>query len=189
MNRMHALAKIMLCGIGIFFAIRFTSGMVTMTWMAIAKPSKLSILIPLFWTVIIASCLAVVLYVFLYKREELAKKIVGANELPEPESQIQWLPVAFRLVCIAAGMYCLHIVLWNMTYTLTKYFSFKLGAAQSGYKVLHTAKIVTIEEILIWLITLAVGIYLVCGAPRFVRWQVKKTLEQCKQQAETKKNQ
>jgi len=189
MNRMHTLAKIMLCGIGIFFAIRLTSSMVTLTWMAIAAPARLSILVALFWTVIIGSCLAVVLYVFLYKREELAKKIVGASELPEPDSQIQWLPVAFRLVCVAAGMYCLHIVLWNMTYTLIQYFSFKPYAAQAGYKVMYTAKILNIEQILNWLITLAAGIYLVCGAPHFVRWQVKKTLEQCKPQAQTKKNQ
>jgi len=183
---MHTLAKIMLCGIGIFFAIRLISIMVTLTWMAIAEPARLSILIAFFWAVIIGSCLAVVLYVFLYKREELAKKIVGANELSEPESQIQWLPVAFRLVCLAAGMYFLLIILWDMTHVLIQYLSFKLSSAQSGYKVMYTAKTLRIEQILKWLIMLAIGIYLLCGAPHFVRWQVKKTLEQCKQPLETK---
>jgi len=36
---------------------------------------------------------------------------------------------------------------------------------------------------------LTIGIYLVCGAPHFVRWQVKKTLEQCKQQPGFKEEQ
>ena len=189
MNRMHTLAKIMLSGIGIFFAIRLIASIVTPISLAVTMPSELPILVALFWTVALGLCLVVLLYVFFYKREELAKKIVGANELPEPDSQIQWLPVAFRLVCVAAGMYCLHIVLWNMMYTLIQYFSFKPYAAQSGYKVMYTAKLLSIELIIRWLIMLTAGIYLVCGAPHFVRWQAKKTLEQCKPQAETKKNQ
>jgi len=154
--------------------------------MAVAAPAGLSILIALFWTVIIGLCLAVVLYVFLYKREDLAKKIVGANELPEPDSPVQWLSVAFRLVCVAAGMYCLLIILWDMMHVLIQYLSFKLSSAQSGYGAMYIAKMLRIEQIITWLITLAAGIYLVCGAPHFVRWQVKKTLEQCKHRTETK---
>ena len=186
MNRMHTLAKIMLCGIGIFFAIRLISIMVTLTWMAIAEPARLSILIAFFWAVIIGSCLAVVLYVFLYKREELAKKIVGANELSEPDSQIQWLPVAFRLVCLAAGMYCLFTVGWSISLNLVQYIISKPKAVIEGYKTIYTARFFGIELITRWLIMLAIGIYLLCGAPHFVRWQVKKTLEQCKQPLETK---
>jgi len=29
---------------------------------------------------------------------------------------------------------------------------------------------------------LTASVYLLCGAPHFVRWQVKKTIEQCKEQ-------
>ena len=38
---------------------------------------------------------------------------------------------------------------------------------------------------LVWLLMLTIGIYLACGAPHFVRWHVRKTIEQYKQQPET----
>jgi hypothetical protein len=34
-------------------------------------------------------------------------------------------------------------------------------------------------EVVKCVLMLGMGIYLVCGAPGFVRWQVKKTLKQC----------
>lgn len=186
MNRMHTLAKIMLCGIGIFFAIRLISIMVSLTWVSISEPDKQSILLVLFWTVILVSCLATVLYVFLHKLEWLAMWIIGKDEFPEPESQIQWLPVAFRLVCLAAGMYCLFTVGWSISLNLVQYIISKPKAVIEGYKTIYTARFFGIELITRWLIMLAIGIYLLCGAPHFVRWQVKKTLEQCKQPLETK---
>jgi hypothetical protein len=30
-----------------------------------------------------------------------------------------------------------------------------------------------------WIIQLPLAIYLICGAPHFVNWQVRKTLEHC----------
>jgi hypothetical protein len=36
-----------------------------------------------------------------------------------------------------------------------------------------------IKEIAKCIVLLVIGIYLACGAPGFVRWQVKRTLKQC----------
>jgi hypothetical protein len=162
--------------------------MVFMIWKMYSYAESLWFII--LWPIIFTLCMGVLLYIFLYKREWLAKWIVGNDELappkagliqsratPWPASQIQWLPVAFRLVCVTAGLYCLFTVGWNKSFNLIRYHMFKPEAAREGYKALYTAKFLSIELIIRWLIMLAIGIYLVCGAPHFVRWHVKRTLE------------
>jgi len=186
MNKVHTLAKIMLSGIGIFFGIRLIASIVTVISLALTYQTELRILTALFWTAVFALCLAAVCYIFIYKSEQLAKRIVGTDELLEPDSPVKWLPVAFKLISIAAGLYCLHIVLWQVTSTLIRYAMYKPRSVP-GYKTIYTGyagRFLNVEEVLVWLIMLAIGIYLVCGAPHFVRWHVRKTLEQCKQQPE-----
>lgn len=126
---------------------------------------------------ILAVSLFVICYLFMYKRERLASVIVGKDEFPEPDIQIQWLPVAFRLICIFAGVYCLYNVISTVIVFLVRYFQLKSYSANAtlGYYF-------NITQIIGWCLMLIIGIYLICGAPRFVRWQVKKTLELCKNQ-------
>lgn len=188
MNKIHSFAKIILAAIGIFFAIRIMPQMLMPLGLARIKPSVESTVIALVSTLFFGLCLAVIFYVFVYKREQLARKIVGTNELPEPDSQIQWLPVAFRLISITAGLYCLHTALWQITNTFIRIAMYKVRSVP-GYKTIYTGYTGNIEEVLVWLIMLTIGIYLLCGAPHFVRWQVKKTLEECKQQIGLKENQ
>ena len=186
MNNIYSFAKVILAAIGIFFAIRIIAGMAAPIGFLIMNPSLKTAGIAMVSEGICGLCLAAVCYLFLYKRQELAKRIVGTDELPEPDSPVKWLPVAFRLISIAAGLYCLHIVLWQITNTLIRYAMYKARSVP-GYKTIYTGyagRSLPIEEALGWLIMLTIGIYLVCGAPHFVRWHVKKTLEQCKQQPE-----
>lgn len=186
MNRTHAFAKIMLSGIGIFFAIRLLASMPTLMWIAVTRPSDLSLPVALCWTAFLGLCLATVLYVFLYKGEELAKRIVGARELAEPDAKIQWLPAAFRLVCIAAGFYCLSLAIWNTTYILLRYLTYLSMYGDRPGTIVRTARIVSVENVISSLLTIALGVYLVLGAPHFVRWHINKTLQICKQQPEMK---
>jgi len=180
MNRMHTLAKIMLSGVGIFFAIRLLASMPTLMWVAVTEPSDLSLPVALFWMAFLGLCLVALLYVFLYRGEGLAKRIVVVRELAEPDSKIQWLPAAFRLVCIAAGLYCLNLVIWNTTYILVRYLTHLSMYGDTPGTIVRTARFPSIEQVISCLLTLAVGVYLLGGAPHFVRWQVRKTLEQCK---------
>ena len=182
MNKIHSFAKIVLAAIGIFFAIRIMSQILMPLALATRDPSLKSAAIAVASTLFLGLCLALIWYVFLYKREHLAKRVVGTDELAEPASQIQWLPVAFRLICIAAGLYCLYTVTWNIIYNVNAYFSYEAKMYQFASQFLNTGRI------LHWLIMLTVGIYLVSGAPHFVRWQVRKTLEQSKIITETKNN-
>jgi hypothetical protein len=148
---------------------------------AITQPSDLSLPLALFWTAFLGLCLAALLYVFLYRREQLAKRIVGAGELAQPDSHILWLPAALRLVCIAAGLYSLNLVIWNTTRILATYLMYR---SQIHGHTTFSRRVLSTESLLSCLVMAALGIYLVCGAPHFVRWQLKKTLKQCKQFAE-----
>jgi hypothetical protein len=188
MNKMHALARIILSAIGIYFTIRLLSQLPYAIFMFYSKPSWETAASSLISLLLTAGLIALLLYFFFYKNESLAKKIVGSEQLPEPDSQIQWLPVALRLICIAGGIYFLSTVLWQTTYVISQLAAFK-SYTDTNYKVIYTYAPFNYQSLLPWIIMLICGVYLLCGAPHFVRWQVKNTLRLCKQRPEIKENQ
>jgi len=123
---------------------------------------------------VVGVAVGALIYLFIYKRDSLAKKIVGSEQLPEPDSQIQWLPVSLRLICIAGGIYFLNNVLWRTTHIISQLALLKAKNAYSNYAPFSP------RNILPWVIMFICGVYLLCGAPHFVRWQVKRILQQCK---------
>jgi hypothetical protein len=179
MNKMHTLAKIILSAIGIFFTIRLLS-QIPAIFLFYSKPSWEIAGALLFSLLLTVGIVALLLFLFIYKRESLAQKIVGSEQLPEPDSQIQWLPVALRLICIAGGLYFLSNVIWNITYVIGQRAYLK---AQENACTIHYPPF-NYYSLLPWAVSLICGIYLLCGAPYFVRWQVKKILQQCKDRAE-----
>jgi hypothetical protein len=177
MNKMHTLAKIILSAIGIFFTIRLLSQLPLAIFWFYSKPSWETAASSLLSLLLTAGLIALLLYFFFYKSESLAKKIVGSEQLPDPDSQIQWLPVALRLICIAGGIYFLYTVLWHTTYIIGQFAAFK---AQENARTILAYPPFNYQSLLPWVIMLICGVYLLCGAPHFVRWQVRKTLQQCK---------
>jgi len=181
MNKMHSLAKIVLTGIALYLAFYLCTTVIMMPFAllsgALYESSLLSIVLFLF----ISLCLAASIYVLIYHRDKWAEKIVGTTDLPGPDVQIQWLPVAFRLVAVVAGLFCLYRLVVKIIWVVVRLAMAKGPSSSPGYVQYFTSKILTVEQILDWLILLVIGIYFLCGAPHFVRWQVKKTLEQCKQ--------
>ena len=185
MNNMRSLAKIILSAMGIFFVIRLIPNIIYAISMLIMNPSIESLGISILSVFLSLLCAGVLYYFFFHKREQLAKKIIGKEELPEPDSQISWLPATFRLICVFAGLYCLFYALWQFSLALHQYLLFldkAGGIASSGRISMFTGSryhnFATSLLKLVMFVT--IGIYLLCGAPHFVRWQVKKTLQQCK---------
>ena len=189
MNKMHTLTKITLSAIGIFFTIRLLSQLPLAIFWFYSKPSWETAGSMLLSLLLVAGVVVVLLYLFIYKSEGLAKKIVGSEQLPEPDSQIQWLPVALRLICIAGGIYLLNTVLWHTTYVIGQFARFKAETYSvngTTYTRFFTGFApFSFGNLLPWVIMLICGVYLLCGAPHFVRWQVKRILQQCKGQTET----
>ncbi|MBE0537540.1 MAG: hypothetical protein IH624_17890 [Phycisphaerae bacterium] len=86
-----------------------------------------------------------------------------------------WLPAAFRITCLLGGLVFLYRFIFIVSSTLSLLISV-WGAEQRP------------EHINAWyrgqwntliggLFIVPIAVYLLCGAPRFVRWHVKKTLE------------
>jgi hypothetical protein len=178
MNKMHTLAKIILAAIGFYFSIRLLPQLPLVISCFISKPSwetawTLSFSLPL-----IAGLIAALLYFFFFKSDSLAQKIVGSEQLPEPESQIQWLPVVLRLICIVGGLYFIFTIIWHLNYVMNQ---------RALYKAWEKADATSFppfnyQSLIVMFIC---GVYLLYGAPHFVRWHVKKILQQCKDKTET----
>ncbi|NIP22878.1 MAG: hypothetical protein GWN67_02735 [Phycisphaerae bacterium] len=181
MNKMHSIAKIVLTGFALYMAFHICTNVIMVPFALLSgsfhKSSILSGVLYLF----IFMCLAVSVYLLIHYRDKWARNIVGTADLPDPDVQIQWLPVAFRLVAVVAGLFCLYRLVVNINSVILRITMAKGLSSSPEYVQYVTSKVLNFEQILSWLILLVIGIYFLWGAPHFVRWQVKKTLEQCKQ--------
>ena len=179
MNKLHSFARIAISAIGLFFAFYLINHMITygnaLIYMALGGMAQSvgMIIGTVIGLLFLGLFLVVICYFFLYKREQLALKISKPVETADPHSEIDWLFAAFRLICFAAGIYCLHSVAWRIVHAMRGYIASRSASSSITPPNLST------ELILGWLIMSAIGIYLLCGAPHFVRWHVKQTLEQC----------
>ena len=189
MNKMHSVAKIV---IGYWLLVIFTSfcvfalQLISQIFMSSFFPGfgLYSILI---YSVLYLLITAVLIYIFIRKRDFLAEKMVGKTELPPPDKNIDWLPTAYRLMSVTGGLLCLYRSTSVIFSTLSRYFYVKNYNTADNSSLIYPYNI-QLSQLLSYLILFIAGIYLVCGAPHFVRWQVKKTLEFCKDITETKDN-
>jgi hypothetical protein len=99
----------------------------------------------------------------LKKTDTIAEKITTPST--EGADNIDWAYLSHRLIAIIAGFYCLYAVFLKLTACLRIYSS--------------TRRSVPTEMLISTAVLLAVGIYLLCGAPHFVRWQARQTRKIC----------
>jgi len=171
MSYAKVFAKIILAAMGIFFILKFIPLVFQAVMFIDISKSLWPLLMNLF---IIIAIILFLWYFFFHLRDWLAEKIVGAPTGYEFDEQTNWFPAALRLICIFAGLYCLSNAIWmvwNIIHLVQLY------AKQGSLR--HLSLSQTVEFFHISLL-IPIGIYLVWGAPHFVRWQVKKTIEQCK---------
>jgi hypothetical protein len=169
MNRMHTFAKIVLVGVGLLTAIRVLPQILTLVYMLPRNQPMEQFGTILGQTAITGGFLAVLFYVFWIKRDWLATRVVGAEPSSESTTSVPWLPAAYRLVCMAAGLHCLYVLTFQMISMLVRR-SYAPAASAAPAP----------ADIATWIVLLPAGLYLCWGAPHFVRWQMKKTLEQCR---------
>lgn len=174
MNNIHTIAKIVLAALGIYIAVTiipFALGLVVFIFQQELNLS--SIALGLFSLTMMAMCIALLYYFFVCKRDWLAQKVVGTVDWYEPASDIHWLAAAFRIICVVAGVLFLYRFLIHIAYYLSIQTISQIASGHQPFARMLKASIS-------WLVLLPFGIYLICGAPHFVRWQVKKTLELCR---------
>lgn len=174
MNDMRALTKIILGSLGIYLLIQMIPSITNTVALAYSgftfQMLSLLLLIPgivLLWAFLILS-------VFLLKRERAVRWIT--KDIPaqtQPAGPTNWIYFAYRLICFIAGLLlCYRFIIWIPSLLL----QIPLSLSSS----LNSCSPVPLQFFNI-LLPLPVGIYLLCGAPQFVRWQVSKILEMCKE--------
>jgi len=184
MNRMQTLARVMLVGMGLFIALNslpqlimsfemfiFTSraSESARTW-GIGSLSLIALIInPI--------GLCVVLYFLVYKSRDLALRIAPQAESDNDPLTAEWLPIAYRLVCMGAGLFFLCSTFWQIIRLLNN-LSFYMRHQGSGSPI-------SIANLLGLGMSLAIGLYLVTGARHFVQWHVRQTQKLFGQNAET----
>ena len=173
MEKTLALTKVALSVMGLFFIIRLTPQIILFVPMVIANYSLELFITALILSLIVGLIIWALIYFSMYNRTFLAKKIIGAEDITDDSSSYPWFPAAMRMGCVFAGLYCLYISATKSAQLLYFVMIYKMSVSDSSLWPKFGA-----DYILPCLLIIP-AIYLLFGAPHFVRWQVKKTIEQC----------
>ena len=180
-NELNVIARIVLVGVGIYVILQTLSSvfsiMVAMPMLASAGVEKMPMAVISLGIYAIITIAAVY---FLFRcAKRISSKIVGPE--PADETQVSWLAVAFRLMCVSVGVLFIYWSLPNLIVTLSMFMNNKSG--QPGQQYIYMS---SKPDIIRYVIMLILSIYFALGAPGFVRWQVKRTLKQCSKFEEQK---
>jgi hypothetical protein len=171
-NELRVIARIVLIGAGLYVLLQIAlSILVTLPIMlTVASADVINAMTITAMAIYIVLALAAV-YFLVRIADRIASRIVESEQVDD--TQISCLAVAFRLVCVTAGVLFIYWTIFGSIATISFYISAKLSNQMTSmYHQLW-------PEVVKCVLMLGMGIYLVCGAPGFVRWQVKKTLKQC----------
>jgi hypothetical protein len=172
MNDLHKLARIILVGLGIYVLVKYGIGLFAgLPYLFYGEsPLRGFAVVQLVSFVLVTVCLSLVIYALVWKADFWSAKIAGADE--RDGAEIWWLPFAFRLAAVCAGILYLSWAISALASIIASY----IQVMPPGF----VFRPLPWHNVVGWVIQLGLGIYLLCGAPHFVRWQVKKTLEHCK---------
>ena len=181
MNKMQTIARIVLVAIALYFILEIAKSMFQSLYF-IGKVGKLSLVSSLMMLLAIGFMIVLIVIIawqLIVRGEKWACKIVAHAQEYEAEEKTNWLPTTYHIIAIGLGIL---FIWWTIPYIFQLLYYIKLAQPSSngqyrqiysGYRILPTL-ISVIGRLII-------SVYLLCGAPHFVRWQVKKTLELCKE--------
>jgi len=178
MNDLRKLARIILVGLGIYVLITHAIGAIAaLPYLFFGgSPLRGYAVGQLVSFALFAVCSGLVVYALIWKADFLSAKITGIYE--SDQAEVWWLPFAFRLASVCAGILLLS---WSIS-ALTSIIATYVQMADPRF----VNRSMPWQRLVGWIIQLPLAIYLLCGAPHFVRWQVRKTIEQCKRFEEEK---
>ena len=170
MNKMHTFAQVVFVALGIYMIVLILPMFVTLISMLIlSRLERNVVLIGLVSLAVTLVCIYYIYRLLICKREKLAEMVVGSEEPPGPEVQVEWIAVVLRLIVIIAGLILMVMFLGELGSMLA---SFSAG------EIFNVSRSDEMKRHIIgWILNLPLAIYFICGAPHFVRWQVRKTLE------------
>ncbi len=167
-NELRAMARIALIGVGLYVLMQALLGTMSAVplLLTVAHDESMNPFQVFLIILYIVLLLAIIYFLFRFA-DHFSAKIVAPE--PPDDAQISWLAIAFRLICVTAGLVFLYWTGYSAFATLVTYSTVKSATPHSQYT----------SEIVKCVILLILSIYLVCGAPGFVRWQVRRTLKAC----------
>ncbi len=179
MNDLRKLARIILVGMGIYVLVKHGIGFAAMLPFLFFSGSLMrgSTFVQLVSYVLGIACVGLVIYALVWKADFWSAKITHADK-PD-QAEIWWLPFAFRLAAVCAGIIILSWSISTITSTIARYAQI-MSLSSSIMSLSSSRASIPWLMLVAWIIQLALAIYLICGAPHFVRWHVKKTIEHCK---------
>jgi hypothetical protein len=175
MNKMQTIARIALAAIAIYIVLDLAKSIVSSLYF-IGHAGEL----PLISFVASASMIilaVIIAWQLIARGEKWACRIVAYAQDYEAEEKTNWLPMTYRIIAIGLGVL---FIWWAIPsiFVLVTYAKSILPSSNAGYKQLYTGHLLLTQFISV-ILRLIMAVYLLCGAPHFVRWQVKKTLEFC----------
>lgn len=171
MNDLKGLARIVLIGVSAYIVISAVTGLV------LALPTMFFIQEAIFYAQLkywlamavgIAFAL-VLLYILIWKADWVIERLIGKDDIENAKSLSPG--GVYRLAMVIMGTMYLYWSISTFASIAGRYFS-EWGRYEGEF-------MWPIGELLGRVLMFFIGIYLLTGAPHFVKWQVKKTLEQC----------
>lgn len=177
MDKIQSFARVIIGAITIYFSIKVLVMMVAPVGIMISQDQTEPLWPMLLSLVISAGCLVLLQYFGVFKPQRVVNLVTRDVE-PQPSiSREQWLPAAYRLVCLFAGLYCSYVFL-NRAITNVNLYYYLYQNSAPGQAARHLIRPAD-ADVAGTLILLVAGAYLLAGAPHFVRWHLKKTAQFC----------
>lgn len=187
MNKMISFAKVMFAGLAVYLAIGVVRNFLFTIAYAFQEFSFASIGIVISSLLFSGAYLVAIIYFLVLKSDKWTQKLIAKDIHPDssPTPEIT-LTMAFRLISVGVGLYCTSSFIWSASNILRNLMLTMKYEQQTGqYREMFTGLSIDYIQPILYL---ALAAYLLCGAPHFVRWQVKKTLKLCNEPEKFKNN-
>ena len=180
MTKMQIIAKAVLTGLGFYCAGVILRSVHRQLLQAYGISHALAII-----ALVLAIC-AVILLVFfrIVRNEQLARKLAGEGPAIDLKTQRTWLAVSLRLSCVFAGLFLLAGSMNEVIDAVIKVAQFLPAASQLFSNLVYPGRfgemllvlILSMLRFLLHMGFLAFIVYLMLGAPSFIRRQIKRSV-------------
>ena len=179
-NELRMIARIVLVSVGLYVLLQtLLTILSSLAMMPFVEFSKTQILVSIVAVAIYIVITLAVVYFLFRSANRFSDKIVEYEHIDD--TQISGIAVAFRLVCVTAGILFLY---WSVPSLIATVYTYILNINnEPNQRYIYMSSKIDIAK---YVLLLVLSIYLAYGAPGFVRWQVRRTLKQCGKTEEQK---
>lgn len=182
MNKMQTIARIIFAAIALYIILESIKSIISSFYtlgLGVELPliSLFIIFLGIGLTIIL---IVIVAWQLIMRGDKWACKIVAQAQDYEAEEKTNWLPATYHIIAVGLGIL---FIWWTIPYIFQLLYYIKLAQPSSNgqYRQIYSAGYRVLPTLISVIGRLIITIYLLCGAPHFVRWQVKKTLQLCEE--------